>query len=238
LPDSEQGTGYAEHIKAELETELARRDSVNERSSKTLTSAGALVTLALAVFAVLIGKDFTLSGWAKGFVVAALVFLLLSAICSVIAGFPWTITRMKYGSLEAMLRKHWGDTEVTARGVTAYANLQVIKSLRPGTDKKFKFLLAAGILQIFAIAALVGATIFVASTQPKSSATNLPCVQTCPSNSTQSCPQACNSNPSQPPSPQMLAPRIDVSPSIAISPSIVVSVPLAGQPPDPRHKDK
>jgi hypothetical protein len=165
---SEQGTGYSEYVEAELAAEHARRDSVNERSSKTLTSAGALVTLTLAVFAVLLGKDFTLSGWAKSFVVAALAFLLVSAICSVVAGFPWTMTRTKYATLEAMLRKRWGDTEVTARGATAYANLQVIKSLRPGTDKKFKFLLAAGILQIFAIASLVAATICVASAKSKS----------------------------------------------------------------------
>ena len=151
-----------------LAAEHARRDSVNERSSKTLTSARALVTLTLAVFAVLLGKDFILSGWAKTFVVAALACLLVSAICSVVAGFPWTMTRTKYSTLEAMLRKRWGDTEVTARGATAFANLQAIKSLRPGTDKKFKFLLAAGILQILAIASLVAATICVASAQSKS----------------------------------------------------------------------
>lgn len=225
-PSSDQGTGYTEYIKAELEAEHARRDSVNDRSSKALTGAGALVTLALAVFAVLLGKDFTLSGWAKGFLVGALVSLLLSAICSVVAGFPWTMTRTRYSTLEAMLRKRWGDTEVTARGVTAYANLQVLNSLRPGTDKKFKFLLAAGILQVLAITLLVLATICVAASQPKLATPQQvpPCIQPCAS--LQPCTQSCGMTATS----QVAIPHVYISPSIAISPSIVVSVPIGAQP--------
>ncbi|UUO03606.1 hypothetical protein M4D79_11940 [Mycolicibacterium novocastrense] len=103
------------------------------------------MTLVLAVFAMLIGKDFVLAGFVKAFLVLALLALLASAVCAVVAGFPWRIKLTSPSTLKMMVRDRWTDNEVTARGVTAYANYQVIQSLRPGTSTKFQFLLAPGI---------------------------------------------------------------------------------------------
>lgn len=238
---SDQGTVYADFLKAELDSEYKRLDAVYERSLKTLTSAGALVTLALAVFGVLLGKDFTLSGWAKTFVVGAALFLLASAVCAGVVGMPSTLFRTASSTLEAMIRTRWQDTEVTARGATAYANLQEIKILRPGTDRKYRILFVAIALQILSIILLAVATIFVAATGKSAPPPpQPPCTQVCVT--TPPTPPPCAQSCISAPSPQIPAPHIDVNPSIAISPSIVVSVPLGGQPKesldDPPHKGK
>ncbi|OYN78901.1 hypothetical protein [Mycolicibacterium sphagni] len=161
---SDQGEQYASYVEAELKAELARRDSVNSRSAAALTGAAGIVTLVLAVFAVLVGKDFVLTGLAKALLVLALLALLVSAVCAVVAGFPWRIKLTSPSTLKMMVRDRWADTEVTARGVAAYANYQVIQSLRPGTSTKFQFLLASGICQIVAVAMLAACTITVVFT--------------------------------------------------------------------------
>jgi hypothetical protein len=100
---SDQGTQYSAYIEAQLQAELARRESVNSRSTTAITSSAGLVTLALAVFAVMIGKDFVLGGWAKGFLAAALLALLGSASFAVAAGFPWKIKLTSPATLRQMI---------------------------------------------------------------------------------------------------------------------------------------
>ena len=161
---SERGKQYAAFIEAELKAETDRRDSVNTRAATALTSAAGLVTLVLAVFAVLLGKDFRLAGltgWAKAYLAVALFALLGSAICAVVAGRPWRIKLTKPKTLYMMINEHWNDSEEDARNNIAYANVEVIASLRPGTNIKYKFLIAAGVCQIIAVAALVLCTLSV-----------------------------------------------------------------------------
>lgn len=158
---SDRGTQYTSFIEAELKAEVDRRESVNSRASTALTSSAGIVTLVLTVFAVLIHKDFTLSGPAKWFLVVALFAFLCSAITAVLAGIPWYTKVTKPSTLAAMINTRWADSESTARNNTAYANAVVIESLRRGTDIKFWFLIAAGACQIIAIAALAGCTLVI-----------------------------------------------------------------------------
>jgi hypothetical protein len=158
---SDQGTHYSAYINAELQAELSRRESVNGRSATALTSSTGFVTLVLAVFAVFVGKDFILSGGAKISLAVGLFALLAAGICAVIAGFPWRIKLATTETLRKMVNEHWTDSEVTARGNAAYANVVVLESLRPGTNIKFWFLMIAGGCQIIAVGALGACTLFV-----------------------------------------------------------------------------
>jgi hypothetical protein len=49
---------------------------------------------------------------------------------------------------------HWGDTEVSARGVCAYRHVVTIDSLRPTNNRKADQITVALIFQVLAIAAL------------------------------------------------------------------------------------
>ena len=157
----DQGRQYSEFVEAELAAEGARRDSVNSRAATALTGSAGLVTLVLAVFTVFIGKEFTLSGWPKWFLAMALIALLAAALCAVVAGVPWIAPATKAKTLHRFRTSRWGDTEVTARGMTAYCNAVGVERLRPGTRVKFYFLLAAHVCQAVAIAGLVVCTLGV-----------------------------------------------------------------------------
>jgi hypothetical protein len=158
------GERYAEFIEAQLAAELARRDSVNTRAASILTSAVGLVTLALAVFAVLRGKDFVLTGCARVWLVAALLSLCVSALFAVGAGFPWTMKLVDPTTLLALVDDHWADSDDDALNAAAYMNVKTIESLQPGTKKKTWLFLTAGALQIVAVTALAICVALVAFT--------------------------------------------------------------------------
>ena len=162
MPDwDDQGKQYSAFIEAQLKAENERRDSVNSRAATALTGSAGLVTLVLAVFTVLVGKEFKLSGNAKLFLAVALIALLVAALCAVVAGIPWTSTATKPKTLHWFRTSRWGDTEVTARGMTAYCNAMSVERLRPGTNVKFYFLVAAHVCQAIAIAGLAVCTLVV-----------------------------------------------------------------------------
>jgi uncharacterized membrane protein len=73
---SDGGKQYAAFIESEVKAENDRHASINTRAAAALTGAAGLVTVVLAVLAVLADENFILSGWAKGWLVAALVALL------------------------------------------------------------------------------------------------------------------------------------------------------------------
>src|SRR4051812_50154502 len=91
---------YAEFIEPELKVENDRRESVHSRGATLVTSSAGLVTLALGVFGLLVGKNHNFPDLAKPFFVAAVVSLLLSGGCGVAAVFspaprlvPTSLTR-------------------------------------------------------------------------------------------------------------------------------------------------
>lgn len=83
----EQGSEWVAFIAKELDREYDRRDRLNTRSATTITSATTLLTVSLAVVAVLKGQHFAVSGILKvGFLLGAVVLLLAAAVLSILAG--------------------------------------------------------------------------------------------------------------------------------------------------------
>lgn len=147
----DQGKTYASFIEAQLRTENELRASVDSRANSALTGATGLVTLVLAVFSVFLGRDFSLGGHAKLYLVLALAALLMSAICALVAALPGKQRYTEGSTMQAFLdNPRWKDDEIDARNNTAYCNLTVLNSLRVGTDTKVKWLIAAGCFQIVA----------------------------------------------------------------------------------------
>lgn len=58
------------------------------------------------------------------------------------------------GTLDAMLRGHWTDTEISAKNNVGRLKLLSISSLRVGNNAKAKLLLAAVIVQVGAVVVL------------------------------------------------------------------------------------
>lgn len=162
---SDGGKQYAAFIEAELQAENDRRSSINTRAAGGLTSAAGLVTLVLAVLAVVVGKDFTLSGGARNWLVAALIALLAAALLAVLAGAPWLFRATSPTTLRYFLDNDWGDAEHRARKRTTYCNVMVITAQRRGNRWKSYFLLASSICQGVAVISLAVCTISVLPTR-------------------------------------------------------------------------
>lgn len=160
---SAQGTEYATFVAAELKREVDRRDAVNSRAGTAVTSATGLVTVTLAVFAVLKGKDFVVHGGAFVALVVALLMLILSAALAVLAGLSWRYDVATPATLTLMLTTHWTDSEVSARNISARSNVRTLRTLRAGTNIKSNLLIAAGAGQVAAILALSFASLIVAA---------------------------------------------------------------------------
>jgi hypothetical protein len=160
-PTNDQGKEYSTFIQEQLRSEDKRRESVTTRAATALTGATGLVTIVLAVFTVFLGKDFTLKGCAKSWLLVAIIALLLAAACAVLAGYPAKFDTPKADTLGAMVNNRWVDHEVDARNITAYINTALILSLRHGTEKKMKWLFAAAFFQLVAVGALVGCVLAV-----------------------------------------------------------------------------
>jgi hypothetical protein len=159
---SDQGKEYADFIAAQLKSENDRRDNINSRATAAVVGASGVVTVVLAVFAVLIHKDFTLEGCAKDYLEVALGALLVGAILAVVAGIPMHYKLPASKFMEQMLNKpHWKDSPVAARNITAYSNLVVIDSLRPANRAKTWILVGAYACQVLGIVALGGCTLAV-----------------------------------------------------------------------------
>jgi hypothetical protein len=150
----EQGTEYGKFIQNELNFEHERRDTVNSRAATAVTSATGLVTVTLAVVAVLKGQHFTFHGASLVLLAIGLLAFLISGVLAVLAGLNWRYDVASIDALRQMSTDRWIDRETTARSLIAQCNVHTINSLRAGNNIKFIFLLAAGFAQIAAILAL------------------------------------------------------------------------------------
>jgi hypothetical protein len=158
------GKQYAAFIEAELKAENERRASLNSRAATALTASAGLVTVVLAVLTVVgnrPGDHLALTGWAKDWLVVALVSLLCSGFFAVSAGAPWLFKAAKPKTLFYFLDNSWGDEEVRARKRTTYCNAMVVKAQRRGNIIKGYCLLGSTICQGFAVMALAFCTIVV-----------------------------------------------------------------------------
>ena len=149
-----QGSEYATFIENELKHEYDRRDAVNSRAAGAITAATGLVTIVLAVLAVLKGKDFTLTGGPLTAIAVALFALLAAAVLAILAGINWNYNVTTVDTMRQMLRDHWGDCDIDARNIAAHCNVETISSLRKGTNIKIRYLVAGAGAQVVAVLAL------------------------------------------------------------------------------------
>lgn len=149
-----QGKEWTDHIKVALEAEYMRRGELDARATSAVTSAGGLLTLTIAVFALFLGSNFKLEGAERNWMALAFGLLLVCAICGVFASFSWSYTVANEATLRAMIVDKWEDDEVDARNSVAKTNIDTIVSLRSGSTRKYKLLRGAYAAQAASIGAL------------------------------------------------------------------------------------
>jgi hypothetical protein len=168
--NSDQGTQVAAFIDGQVSVENARQESLNSRAATALTGATGLVTLILAVGAYFVGNK--ASATALMWLTAAMIALLLSAACAVVASWPWHARVLSTNTMRDMLTEHWQSTETSARNFTSQANVTLIESLRASSRTKTYFLVLAGVLQALAVTALMTCALMVFTTPAKPRSTD------------------------------------------------------------------
>jgi hypothetical protein len=170
LTDTDQGREWVEFIGKELDREYTRRDTINTRSAASITSATALVTISLAVIAVIRGEHYTvgIAAWKVWILAAALLCLLAAAIFGILAGA--TASRFRIASTNDMTRmlsaELWGYHHIDARNETAKLNIKAIRTLRTGNSIKFRFLVLALLIQAVGVLLLGAFAVTVISDNP------------------------------------------------------------------------
>lgn len=140
------GVVFADFVEKELNAERQRRASLDARGVSVLTTSGTLVTLLLALGALVTDLDgfepsqislWTLAGALAGFVSSALLSLLANRLRGYEVTQPAQLHewRDRDGA--------WHDTADKARRVITKANILTIASLRQGNNTKASFIEAA-----------------------------------------------------------------------------------------------
>ncbi|MGW4339130.1 hypothetical protein ACWEK5_40970 [Rhodococcus koreensis] len=147
----------ADFIASELKSEYDRRDSVNARAGAALTSATGLVTVVTTVITVLKGKDFTFPPGTAGWLIGALISLLVSSLFAVAAALPWRVHVTNTETLRLLRDQNWYDQakEIDTRYRITHCYLTTLETLRSGNGFKYFLLLCAATFQIAAIITLL-----------------------------------------------------------------------------------
>jgi len=159
---ADQGTTYAAFITRQADAELSRRERLDARGLGVVGTNGALATLVLGTLAALKGTDkLVLTMWAQRSLATALLALVRAALMGVLATQLRSYTVASTETMLDMLSSdHWGDTEVTARGICAKTTVNTVTTLRAGNEKKAFRIVVAVYLQLAAIALLVATAAF------------------------------------------------------------------------------
>jgi hypothetical protein len=137
---SDQGVVYARFIDDQLEAELARRTSLDERGAKLQQSASVTVGLLATALGLLLGSNQVLSGWPLGLFVISFLVLVAAFLCGVVSTRLVTYEVADSATFEAMLNQRWVDNEVDSRNVTAWVNAKTVEAMRPGNNFKAAWL--------------------------------------------------------------------------------------------------
>lgn len=150
-----QGQTYFSFIESELKVERERRSTFDARGVAFVKTSGSLVTLLVAIGAVVAGEArFTAPKPAVVPLLAALLSFAAAAGFGLLASWPYRHTVADVADLQQMRTDRWGDDEIDARNVIAYLNIDTIRTLRHGNDVKATLLMGAQVAQLFALCSL------------------------------------------------------------------------------------
>jgi hypothetical protein len=156
-PPTDGSEVYGGYVKEELDRQLARKASFEQRGLSVITTSGTLVTLLFGLAALSTKKaaTFALPGTSKVFLVIALCFFVIAIAAALATNIPWVYKNVTPPGLRVMLRDHWPDSPSVARKKVAYTKVDVLDSARTVNGVKAWILFGA-------IASELVALVFVA----------------------------------------------------------------------------
>jgi hypothetical protein len=152
-PPPDASETYAGYVKDELDRQIERKASFEQRGLSVITTSGTLVTLlfGLAALSTKEAQTFTLPGGSKTFLVIALIFFVIAIIAALCTNVPWVYKNVTPEGLRSMVHDHWGDDEPTGRRKVAYTQIAAITSARSVNGVKAWILLGAIASELLAL---------------------------------------------------------------------------------------
>jgi hypothetical protein len=164
---SRPGAEYAAFLKDLLEAEEKRGTGMETRALAIVTSSGTLVTLLLALAALVTRVQLArLPGFALAAAAVAAVLFVASALCAGLANAPWPGWGLRPECLRTELWERWDDTSDNPVAKVAATRLKQWEVAHRLTQRKARLVFAAGMLQAAGAVALTTAVVSILASVP------------------------------------------------------------------------
>jgi heme A synthase len=156
---------YADYIKALVESEDARKSSLEQRGAGVITTSSALATLLFALVGVVTAsKNFSLPTAAHGYLVAAIALFAVAVTIGILANLP-LLYKQAAPTAEG-LADVWDYSVSDAEAYVIATRLKVLESARRSNAVKSWLVLLAGVVQLAALVMLVFGVLAILSGNP------------------------------------------------------------------------
>jgi hypothetical protein len=156
---------YADYIKSLADAETARKTSLEGRGVGVVTSSGTLITLLLALIAVITSaKNLSLPTPAHGYLAAAVILFAIAIGVGLAANLPFLYKEAEPDANS--LSTAWAYTPEQAQAYLIGTRLEILSSFRHANAVKGWLVLAAGLVQLVAILMLVLAILSIIGGNP------------------------------------------------------------------------
>lgn len=149
------GEIFGDFVDELVAAEDKRRDSIESRGMSVITVSGALVTLLLALAALVTKQqNFRLTAGARHLVVAAVLAFVGSAVLAIATYIPRPTRATDPGTLPDEIRERWEGTPDSARKKTTITRIEYLQESRRSNNWKAAALLMAMLVQVAALVLL------------------------------------------------------------------------------------
>jgi hypothetical protein len=147
-----------------LEDELARKASLEQRALAIISTSGGLITLILALSALLLGKDpsATLGHAPRTLLVMAVSVLVTAAILGLVANAPNRFYLFSAGDIDRMIGE-WEFNQEEAEILVAEMQARIVKNVAKSNNRKgrvVQFGVAFAVLGVTFVASAVVVALF------------------------------------------------------------------------------
>lgn len=157
------GSLYAALFEDQLKEESARKASFESRGLAVISTSAALVSLLLALAALVSGADtFDLPPEARVFLIMSCILFVAAALLGLSTNWPLAYRQLAIVDLKSLLdEKLWEGSFAVASRRVAEARAGVLQQARKLNRLKGRLLLAGMLVEVTAVVALAGSVVVI-----------------------------------------------------------------------------
>jgi hypothetical protein len=150
---SDAGEIWGDYVKEELDRQVARKASFEQRGLAVITTSGVLVTLlfGLAALSTKERQTFVLPGASRVLLLVALGFFVLAIGAALATNVPLIYRNVTPEALTGAVNGRWSESPSAARRKVAYTRIDVLKSARSVNTVKAWILFGAMACELCAL---------------------------------------------------------------------------------------